>query len=267
MICDGDLVQEIHGSDYINFHNTKQNQYTISSSYNINQITNVPGTSTLFVKCRNVEEEGFAVVNSNFQINYLTFDKGGLFNTTFEGHSSRVNEIAFFKDASAPLDQTFLSASSDGTIKLWDMKASHKPVYSINTGKAVASIDTNQDAIVAAYGLEIGVWDIKTLKLRDKPYKMGHSDTITSVRLRGNQLISTGLDNLINVYDISNGLEMESVIGCVNLNQAINMGGFLDPDCNFISALTTVFTYNIIDMNRGYSIFEYDARNVIYLFI
>jgi WD40 repeat protein len=262
MISNGDNYELKSNSEYINFHKTKDNQYKIDSFYNINQITNISGTALLLVKCRNTIEEGLAVVNSNFQINYLKFEKGGLFSTTFEGHYSRINDLAFFKDANDPLDQTFLTASADGTIKLWDIRASHKEVFTIKVNKQVASIDTNNSVIVAGYANEIGVWDIKTLKLREKPYR-GHSDTVTSVRIRENQLISTGLDNLVNVYDITKTLDMDSVVATVNLNQAINMGGFLDPECNFIQALTTVYTYNIIDMMKGYSIFELDARNVI----
>ena len=69
-------------------------------------------------------------------------------------------------------------------------------------------------------------------------------------------------DSLINVLDISNGLNMDSIISQVNIVQAIASLDFLDDEINYIQAVTTDHNYHILNMYTGVSLFEFDAKNV-----
>jgi WD40 repeat protein len=205
------------------------------------------------------------VINSDFQINYLRVTNEGVFNVlTFDQeHTGRINDIAFFKDENSNFDSVLLSASADGTIKLWDARSSKKSVQTIKSlGKAITSIDTNKTTLAAGYGLKVGLWELKYLK--NRCIYQGHSDEVTSVKLTTNKLLTTGVDYLINIFDVNESAFSIDEFGLytVNLNQSLNCGGFLDAECNFIQAITTVYTYHIIDTNKGYSVFEFDTKSV-----
>jgi WD40 repeat protein len=249
-------------ADFIQFHSEKDNKLKIQNSYDINQITNQAGIGLLSIKCNNNIKNEFAVINSNFQVNYFVIGDDGVYNVcNFSEHTDRVNDITFFKNCNSPFDKAFMTGSSDGTIKLWDSRMQNS-AKTISANKAIVnSLDTNCNVLAAGFGLDVGIWDLVKMKNTYR-YKYGHSDLVTSVKLRDNQLISGGEDYLVNTYDITNGLNMTSGVSCVNTTQGISKVDFLDNEMNFIQTLTNVFTFNIIDMFKGYSIYEFDAKEV-----
>jgi len=112
-------------------------------------------------------------------------------------------------------------------------------------------------------GREIGIWDLKMMKNIYR-CKFAHSEDVTSLKLRGNTLISGGEDNIINVFDLTNGLDMDSVVSTANIGQSLQSVDFLDAECNYIQACTTVYTFHIVNMFTGVSIFNFDSKSETY---
>ncbi|KAK5994380.1 Ribosome assembly protein RRB1 [Cladobotryum mycophilum] len=109
-------------------------------------------------------------------------------NRAFQGHTSSVEEIQW-----SPSEQSvFASASSDGTIRIWDIRSkSRKPAITVK----VSNYDVNvmswskQTAHLLASGADDGtwgVWDLRQWKSNtDKPQPLAsfsyHKEQITSV--------------------------------------------------------------------------------------
>jgi WD40 repeat protein len=247
------------------------NSYCLRGSYDINQMTNNQEKHALLkIKINpNIPNE-FVLVNSNFQIHYMSISDEGVFhnNSFAKEHVDRVNDVCFFKDGQSPFDKAFISASSDGTIKIWDSRASSSvKTINVNQGKQVFTIDTNSEVLVAGLEREIGIWDLKMMKYTGKS-KYLHSDDVTYVKVKNNNVLTGGEDGLINVLDISNGLNMDSIVSQVNIVQAVASLDFIDDEMNYIQAITTDHNYHVLNMFTGVSLFEFDAKNVnTYIFI
>ncbi len=63
------------------------------------------------------------VVDSAFKIHYFTLNGQEIYKmNTLSEHKKRIHDICFLKGKEDMLKTAFFSASSDGTIKLWDAK-------------------------------------------------------------------------------------------------------------------------------------------------
>jgi len=164
----------------------------------------------------------------------------------------------------SPFNQAFISGSSDGTIKIWDSrtKESVRTIQTLKKAK-VFCLDTNADQLVAGMDREIGIWDLKMMKNIYR-CKFAHCEDVISVKLRDNTLISGGEDNIINVFDLTNGLDMDSVVSTANIGQSLQSVDFLDKECNYIQACTTVYSFHIVNMFTGVDVFNFDAKSETY---
>lgn len=130
----------------------------------------------------------------------------------------------------------------------------------------VYSIDVDNNILVAGFGREIGIWNLKTMK-NEYRAKFAHSDQISSVKLRDNYLISGGEDNIINYFDITEGLTMDSVMLTSNIDQSILKVDYFGNSLDYVQTSTTVHTYNVVNMLTSTSLYVYDAKDVnIYIF-
>ena len=97
-----------------------------------------------------------------------------------------------------------------------------------------------------------------------------HSDVINCVKFYENYLISGGEDNIINIFDIYAGNELnkkinknilksENVASTMNMGQSIYSVSTMKP--NYISAITTVNTFFVIDLKSCVQTYEFDAKN------
>ena len=250
-------------------------QYTfnILSSVNINEITKDPDNSLLKIKINPNKQGEFIIVNSNFTMNYLSYNPQNISlscNGIYTEHKSRINDVSFFHSNQSPLSESFVSGDNDGTMLLWDSRAKSSS-YKLSThGKgAVYSLDTNQNFLAAGYGTEISTWDLKTMKQIGKS-SFAHSEIVTCVKFFENYLISGGEDNIINIFDITAGDEMnkkinknilkaENVVSTMNMGQ--NIFNVSTMKQNFISAITTVNTFFVIDLKSCVQTYEFDAKN------
>ena len=133
-------------------------QYTFNplSSVNINEITKDPENSLLKLKINPNKQGEFIIVNSNFTMNYLSFNPQNISlscNGVYTEHKSRINDVSFFHSNQSPLSESFVSGDNDGTILLWDTRAKSSSFNLSTHGKgAVLSLDTNQYFLGAGYG-------------------------------------------------------------------------------------------------------------------
>ena len=208
-------------------------------------------------------------------MNYLSFNPQNISlscNGIYNEHKSRINDISFFHSNQSPLSESFVSGDNDGNILLWDSRAKSSS-YKLNTnGKGgILSLDTNEYFLAAGYGTEIASWDLKTMKRIGKN-SSAHSELVTCVKFYENYLISGGEDNIINIFDISNKnelnkkinkniLDSDNAVSIMNMGQSIYSVSTMKQ--NYISAITTVNTFFVIDLKSCVSTYEFDSKNII----
>lgn len=264
---DLDYDQELEGltpnEEFISFFPKSSNSHKIKASYDINQITKDEKKSSLLkIKINpNIPNE-FALINSNFQILYMSLSNDDLYHVcTFKENTGRINDVCFFKNNESPFNRAFISGSTDGTIKIWDSRSSQSVKTIENNKSKVFAIDTNSDLLSAGVGREVIVWDLKMMKQMHQ-CSFAHSDEVTAIRMKNNYLMSGGQDNIINIFDLNIGLDMDSVISTANINQPLASVDFLDDELNYIQAVTNVYTFNVVNMYSCLSAFELDGKSV-----
>ncbi|KII66467.1 U5 small nuclear ribonucleoprotein 40 kDa protein [Thelohanellus kitauei] len=111
----------------------------------------------------------------------------------FKGHTNYVNACSY----SRHLAQLGVSASDDGSLKVWDMR-SKQLAHTLDNRFPIFTCCFNSfgDCVISA-GIdnEIKVWDLRSLKVN--LVLRGHHDSVTGIRLSkdGAYLISNGSDN------------------------------------------------------------------------
>jgi len=264
MVLDHDVQnQKMLNEDYISFIPKSMNSHKIKSSYDINQITKEEKKSSLLkIKMNPNTPHEFAVINSNFQILYMSLSNEDIYHIcTFKENKGRINDICFFKNNESPFNKAFISGSTDGTIKIWDSRSSQS-VKTIETNRQkVFALDTNSEVLAAGVEREVVVWDLKMMKQMYK-CSFAHSDEVTAVKFKDNFLMTGGQDNIINIFDLKLGLDMDAVVSTANINQPFASVDFLDDELNYVHAVTNVYTFNVVNMFSCVSAFELDAKNV-----
>jgi len=246
--------------NYIDFHSKTKNDLEIKKTYNINEITNQSDNHLLKVKINPNFQNEFAVINSNFAVNYLQISNDGAFSIgSFTEHTDRINDIAFFKSENSVFQKSFVSCANDGCIKIWDSRSPNSAKTFKTNYIHVYCVDVTEDRLIAGFGREIGVWDLKTMKNICR-YKSGHCEDVICVKIKDNfNLLSAGEDGIINYFNLENGLNMNSVVSSLNLCQPPMQVDFIDENLNLVKAITTVHTMEICSLEKGSSQFSYNA--------
>ncbi|PNH39903.1 hypothetical protein VD0004_g7029 [Verticillium dahliae] len=172
-------------------------------------------------------------------------DGGGFVTDTrpFQGHTSSVEDIQW-----SPSEQSvFASASSDGTVRIWDVRSkSRKPALTVQ----VSDTDVNvlswsrQTTHLLASGADdgvFGVWDLRHWKgTGDKPTPIAsfdyHKEQITSVEWHSSDdsiiAVAAG-DNTVTLWDLAVELDDE---------ESKDTGGVKDvpPQLLFVHYLSNV---------------------------
>jgi WD40 repeat protein len=249
---------------YVEFHSKTSNNYSIKKTYNINEITNQQDNSILSVKINPHFQNEFALINSNFDLNYLSLNDDGAFNIgSYREHKERVNDICFFKSNSSNFDKAFVSGGNDGSIKIWDSRSPNSVKTLKTNGIQVYCLDTSEDKLVAGFGREIGIWDLKMMKNLCR-YKAGHCMDVVDIKLKGNNLLTSGEDCIINHFNIENGLNMDSIVSTINLGQPASSIDFIDSNMNLTHACTSVYTMEICSFEKGSSQYSYNSIDDLY---
>lgn len=246
--------------NFIDFHSKSKNILEIKKTYNINEITNQSDNHLLKVKINPNFQNEFALINSNFAVNYLQMSADDAFSIgSFSEHTDRINDIAFFESENSLFQKTFVSCSKDGSIKIWDSRSPNSAKTFKTNGIPVYCVDVTEDRLVAGFGREIGVWDLKTMKNICR-YKNGHCEDVICLKLKNKRnLLSAGEDGVVNHFDIEQGLNMNSVVASLNLGQPPIFVDFVDEALNLVKAITTVNTMEIWSFEKGCAQFSYNS--------
>ncbi|MSU78132.1 MAG: WD40 repeat domain-containing protein [Gemmataceae bacterium] len=122
--------------------------------------------------------------------------------TELRGHTDEVTAIAFSHDRDSTY---FASGGSDRTIVLWDL-TDNKIMRKLDTGCAVLAIDFAADGktlFSAGDDHLIRRWDVAAGKLIDT--LRGHENTIVSLVVAGDSVITGSLDQSIRIWDAKTG--------------------------------------------------------------
>ncbi len=125
---------------------------------------------------------------------------GGQLLRTLSGHSEEVNAVAVTGDG-----KQAISASSDNTLKVWDL-ATGEQLRTLNghsiSVTAVAVTADGKQAISASYDKTLRVWDLATGEQLST--LNGHSDSVTAVAVTadGKQLICASSDNTLQLLNL-----------------------------------------------------------------
>ena len=133
--------------------------------------------------------------------------------STLIGHSGSVNAVAV-----TPNGRRAVSASTDNTVKVWDLASGRElrtltghsgPVY------AVAVTPDGQLAVSASGDYTLKVWDL--VSGREERTLTGHSAGVygVSVTPNGQRVVSASWDNTLKVWDLASGRGLCTLIGHV----------------------------------------------------
>ncbi|MBN3889395.1 MAG: ribosome assembly protein 4 [Nostoc sp. JL31] len=130
---------------------------------------------------------------------------------TLEGHSDGVNSVAYSPDG-----QHLASASSDKTIKIWDVSSGQLLKSLTGHRDAVSSVaysPNRQQLASASFDKTIKIWDVSSGKLLKS--LTGHSSGVISIAYspNGQQLASASFDKTIKIWDVSSGKLLKSLTG------------------------------------------------------
>ncbi|HAJ60434.1 MAG TPA: hypothetical protein DCP31_15155, partial [Cyanobacteria bacterium UBA8543] len=130
---------------------------------------------------------------------------------TWQGHTASVNAVTLTPDG-----QQVISASADGTLKVWDAKSGQSlRAWQGHTApvNAVTLTPDGQQAVSVSADGTMRVWDIKTGQ--SLPTVEGHTAPVNAVAVTpdGQQVISASLDGILRVWDLKNGKSIRTLEG------------------------------------------------------
>jgi len=130
--------------------------------------------------------------------------------TTGIGHGGPIAAIA-----TTPDGRRALSASSDGTVRVWDVGTGVE-IYTLSGhSEAVSAIAVTSDGKFAISGAEDGtieVWDLETGKLHHS--LDGHGDRVVALKaVSRDRAISASWDKTLKVWDLETGVELRRLDG------------------------------------------------------
>ncbi|HEY9707281.1 MAG TPA: hypothetical protein V6D48_03665, partial [Oculatellaceae cyanobacterium] len=130
---------------------------------------------------------------------------------TLQGHIASVNAIAI-----TPNGQQAISASADGTLRVWDLKSGQSlrtlEGHTASVNAVTVTPDGQQAVSVSADGT-LRVWDLKSGQ--SLPTVEGHTAPVNAVAVtpKGQQAISASLDGTLRVWDLKNGKSLRTLEG------------------------------------------------------
>lgn len=91
------------------------------------------------------------------------------------------------------------------------------------------------------------IWDVKSMKKPLFRFEESHNEDVTALQLSGDVLISSSIDNLLNIFNLSGqagALEEDMIDGSYSSTQPLIACGFVDP--KVIWTQTSINTVELI---------------------
>lgn len=165
-----------------------------------------------------------------------------------QAHEKRINGLH--------LDNNVLyTCSNDGTIKVWDLK-SEKPLMGQCRGPSQQefySLAQTQHILAGGGEGDILFWDLRRMKLLNS-FNETHSDEVTSLQFVNNKpsiLMSSSLDGMICLFDLSQDNEDEATDTVIRLEQPVNSCKFIGESFSAGFAQTTVQTIAVLSFENA----------------
>jgi WD40 repeat protein/energy-coupling factor transporter ATP-binding protein EcfA2 len=130
---------------------------------------------------------------------------------TLKGHVSGVSTVSFSPDG-----KTLASASTDSTVKLWDINSGKEIKILKGHTHSVNSVSFSPDGKTlasASYDKTVKLWDVNTGS--EIKTLQGHTEYVTSVSFSpdGKTLASASYDKTVKLWDVNTGSEIKTLQG------------------------------------------------------
>lgn len=168
---------------------------------------------------------------------------------TLTGHTDKVCAV----DVSKFSSRHVVSAAYDRTIKLWDLQkgyCTNTVLFTSNCNAICLSID-GLTVFSGHMDGNLRLWDIQTAKLLSEV--AGHSSAVTSVSLsrNGNMILTSGRDNVHNVFD-TRTLEICGTLRASGNRLASNWSrSCISPDDEYVAAGSSDGTVHVWSISKG----------------
>jgi len=165
-----------------------------------------------------------------------------------QAHAKRINEV-FWNE------KMLYTCSNDGSLKVWDIR-SDNPLVGQCRGPSVQeffSLSQVKHILAGGSDPDIHFWDLRKYKLLNT-FNETHSDEVTSLRFDQNKpsiLMSSSLDGMVCLFDLSKESEEEATDTVVRLEQPVNNCKFLGNDFSTAFAQTTVQTIALLSLENA----------------
>jgi WD40 repeat protein len=164
---------------------------------------------------------------------------------TLEGHSGSVRGVAVTPDG-----RCAVSASSDHTLKVWDLETGRQLLTLEGHSSWVNGVAVSPDgryAVSASHDKTLKVWDLET----GRPLRTleGHSDRVNGVAVSpdGRRAVSASDDHTLKVWDLETGRELHTLEGHSNRVNGIAVS----PDGRRAVSASDDHTLKVWDLETG----------------
>jgi WD40 repeat protein len=165
----------------------------------------------------------------------------------FSGHDSAINAIAITTDG-----RFIVSASSDRTLKVWDMGNGKEVLTLSGHTEPVMDVKVTPSgrlAVSASDDHTIKIWNLETGALLHTLH--GHTDRVTSVGIRyEKQIISASRDITLKIWDLEDGEELQTLLGHTDFVNAVAVS----PDGQFAASASRDKTIIIWNLDTGHPV-------------
>jgi WD40 repeat protein/energy-coupling factor transporter ATP-binding protein EcfA2 len=166
---------------------------------------------------------------------------------TLKGHKDAVFGVNFSPDAKT---KTLASASSDKTVKIWDVKTGKEILTIKKHISSVTSVSLSQDGKTIASASSdqtIKLWDVKTGN--DIQTIKGHIGAVFGISFSpdGKILASASSDETIKLWDIKTGKEIKILTG----HKDAVFGASFSPDGTTLASASADTTVKLWDIKTG----------------
>jgi mitogen-activated protein kinase organizer 1 len=171
---------------------------------------------------------------------------------TYTGHGKEVLSIKLPKDNSK-----FISASGDRSVFLWDVNTGRTIQKFTGHTHRVNSVDLNEDCSViisGGYDSTVRIWDARATQRKCIQVLSEAKDSIESVKLYANEIITASVDGFSRIYDIRTGKITEDNI------QSPCSSSMLSNDMNCILVSSLDDSIRLFDKDTGELLSEYKGH-------
>ncbi len=174
----------------------------------------------------------------------------------FVGHTDAVTSVAISPDG-----QTLLTASWDGSARLWDVQTG-KELRLLGAYLAIQGAVFSPDGrffVSWGSGPIVRLWDMETGNVTREFY--GHTDVVTSVAFSpdGRTLLSSSRDGTVRLWDIETSWVLQTFTGHTNVVNSVSYS----PDGRYALSGSSDTTVRLWDIETGAEIRRFEGHTNI----